>query len=126
MSVNPKSVVLAFLKEVRSGKNPTSASKYLAAEVIANQVISEASQSIVRTPAEYAEHVFEMKAEHGDFKFEIDELLADGDKVFVRWTQTGKRIRECASCVYRVEAGLIVEYWIQIDRLGMQIQQDRL
>lgn len=98
----------------------------MAPEVIANQVISEDSQVIIRTPDQYAEHVLEMKAEYGDFEFVIDELLADGDKVFARWTQTGKGIRECASCVYRIQSGYIVEYWIQIDRLGIQIQKDRL
>ena len=126
MRVEPKNLVLAFLEEVRSGKNPESASKYMASEVIANQVTSEDFERVIRTPAQYAEHVLDMKAEHGDFTFEIDEVIAEGDKVFVRWTQSGKQIRECASCVYRVDAGVIAEYWIQIDRLGIQIQKDRL
>lgn len=126
MTVSPKQIVLAFLEEVRSGKNPERASKYMAPVVIAHQVISEDRQTINRTPAQYTEHVLEMKSEFGDFTFEIDELLADGDKVFARWTQTGNRIRQCTSCVYRIESGLIAEYWIQIDRLGLQIQKDRL
>ena len=126
MSVTPKQLVLAFLEEVRSGKKPQSASKYMAPEVVANQVISESSQRVIRTPDQYSEHVLEMMAEHGDFKFEIDELLADGDKVFARWTQTGRKITEVTSCVYRIEAGVIAEYWIQIDRLGIQMQKDRL
>jgi predicted ester cyclase len=126
MSGTPRQIVLTFLEVVRSGKDPWSAGKYMAPEVIANQVISEDSQVIIRTPDQYAEHVLEMKAEYGDFEFVIDELLADGDKVFARWTQTGNGIRECASCVYRIQSGHIVEYWIQIDRLGIQIQKDRL
>lgn len=125
MSYSPKQIVLTFLEVVRSGKDPWSASKYMAPEVIANQVISEDTQKIIRTPDQYAEHVLEMKAEYGDFEFRIDELLAEGDKVFARWTQTGNGIRECTSCVYRVQSGYIVEYWIQIDRLGIQIQKNR-
>lgn len=125
MTLTPKHVVLEFLNEVRSGKNPLSANKYMAAEVTANQVVSEDTHVIVRTPAQYAEHVLEMKAEYGAFTFEIDEVIAEGDKVFARWTQIGNGIRECASCVYRIESGLIAEYWIQIDRLGLQIQKNR-
>lgn len=29
---------------------------------------------------------------------------------------------QVTSCVYRVEHGLIVEYWIQIDRAGLAAQ----
>ncbi|MFJ9950514.1 ester cyclase [Kitasatospora sp. NPDC091207] len=56
----------------------------------------------------------------------------DGDRVHARWTQhghhlapingrppTGRPLTEKASAVYRVEAGRIVEYWIQIDRQGL-------
>lgn len=125
MSGAPKQIVLSFLEEVRSGKDPWSASKYMAPEVIANQVISEDTQRIIRTPAEYAEHVIEMKAEYGDFEFVIDELIAEGDKVFARWTQSGNGIRQCTSCVYRIDSGVIAEYWIQIDRLGLEMQKNR-
>lgn len=94
--------------------------------VIANQLVSEEELQIMRTPADYATHVQEMLDEYGQFDFEIDELLADGDKVYARWTQLGKGIRQVTSAVYRVEAGLIVEYWIQIDRMGLEIQTKRM
>jgi len=35
---------------------------------------------------------------------------------------TRKALTEYASAVYRVENGRIAEYWIQIDRLGLQRQ----
>jgi predicted ester cyclase len=124
MSRNAKQLVKAFLEEVRSGVNPQAASKYLAPMVRANQVVSEANEVVVRTPEEYAQHVFEMKAEYGDFEFSIDELISDGDKVYARWTQLGKGIRQVTSCVYRIENNLIAEYWIQIDRLGLQFQKN--
>lgn len=116
-------LVRDFLLEVRSGKNPDAASKYMAPVVKANQVVSEESLQISRTPAQYAEHVREMLAEYGNFEFEIEELICEDEKVYARWNQFGKGIRAVTSCVYRIEAGLIVEYWIQIDRLGIELQK---
>lgn len=120
-----KNIIQSFLLEVRSGKNPDATADYMADSVRAHQVASEAPVTVVRTPAEYAEHVREMKAEYGDFEFEIEELIAEGDRVYARWNQLGNGIRQFTSCVYRLENGLIVEYWIQIDRLGLEIQKGR-
>ena len=120
---DPKDVVEQFLLEVRSGSKPELAMKFMADSVTAHQVISEESLSIQRTPEEYAEHVMEMKTEYGDFTFAIDELIQEGSKVYARWTQHGNGITQVTSCVYRVDQGKIVEYWIQIDRLGLEIQR---
>lgn len=122
MALNSKALVEEFLNVVRSGKHPEFADRYMAAKVVANQLVSETVQVIEGSPADYTEHVLDMKAEYGDFDFHIDELLAEGDKVYARWTQMGRGVRQVTSCVYRVEKGLIVEYWIQIDRLGLQLQ----
>ncbi|MDE2592478.1 MAG: ester cyclase [Actinomycetales bacterium] len=123
MTSNPKELVRQFLTEVRSGKNPGAAGTFMAPTVRANQVVSETTQLIERTPQEYAEHVREMLAEYGNFQFEIDELISENEKVYARWTQIGNGVRQVTSCVYRVEQNKIVEYWIQIDRLGLQLQQ---
>ena len=98
----------------------------MADEVIANQVVSEERLTIARTPDEYAEHVEEMVLEYGAFDFQIDELISEGNKVYARWTQVGNGITQVTSCVYRIENDKICEYWIQIDRLGLQIQRDHL
>lgn len=123
MSDTNKQLVARFLKEVRSGLNPHAASEYMATLVRANQVVSEANEVVFRSPDEYCQHVLEMKAEYGDFDFTVDELIAEADKVFARWTQVGNGIRQVTSCVYRIEDERIAEYWIQIDRLGLQMQQ---
>ena len=67
--------------------------------------------------------------------FDITELNGQDDKVYVRWKQTGthigevdgykptgKELVEFASCVYRVQNHKIVEYWVQGDRLGFELQ----
>jgi len=135
---NAKTVVAAFLDQVRSGRDPEAAHRYMAPKVLAHQVVSEEAVTVDRTPAQYAEHVREMLAAWGPFTFTVDELIAEDGKAYARWTQvgahlgevdgfapTGGPVTEVASAVYRVEAGLIVEYWIQIDRFGIEAQLRR-
>ncbi|MFV0287682.1 MAG: ester cyclase [Demequina sp.] len=130
-----KDLVRRFLLEVRSGDHPERAAEYMAATVLAHQVVSEAPLTVERSPANYTDHVGEMLDAYGRFSFSLDELLADGDRVYARWTQvgtdqdtsegrepTGRPVTEIASAVYRVEGGKIVEYWIQIDRAGLAAQ----
>ena len=99
---------------------------------------AEEPTTIKRTPQDYSEHVKDFLLMYGHFTFEITELLSEGDKVYVRWIQvgthlteidgyaaTGKPLTEIASAVYRLENNKIVEYWIQIDRLGFEKQLQR-
>ncbi|MEO8001821.1 MAG: ester cyclase [Arenimonas sp.] len=132
---SPKEVVQNFLNQVRSGNSPEKASLYLAPKVLAHQLSSENETTVSRNPEDYAAHVKDFRRIYGDFNFEVTELLADGDRVYARWKQTGCHIApsddvapsglpviEIASAVYRVSDGKIVEYWIQIDRKGAEIQ----
>lgn len=131
-------IVRTFFEEVRSGRNPNYASSVMAEQVLAHQVISEDEVTVTRTPSDYADHVREMIEAYGEFSLEIQELLTQGDKVYVRWRQTGTHVGdvdgytpthlpviEIASAVYRVENERIAEYWIQIDRLGIEKQLER-
>lgn len=131
-------VVRTFIEEVRSGRNLHLASELMAEQVMAHQMISEEEMTVQRTPANYADHVQEMKDAYGDFTLEVQEFISQGEKVYVRWKQYGthigevdgyaptqKPVIEVASAVYRVEQEKIVEYWIQIDRLGLEKQLER-
>jgi predicted ester cyclase len=130
-----KTIVRSFLEEVRSGKDPDKASLYMAETVFAHQMNAEKETLVKRSPQEYASHVREFLALYGNYTFQITELIAEGDKVYARWKQTGTHLTtingyaasnqslvEIASAVYRVENGKIAEYWIQIDRLGLNNQ----
>ena len=132
---SPKDLVAAFFENVRSGKNLDSVGDYLAPNVVAHQICSEDPMPIERTAADYAGHLREMMEACDGFSMTVDQLLADGNLVYARWTQRGTYdipddddvavptpITEFASAVYRVDAGKIVEYWIQVDRLGTQRQ----
>lgn len=128
-------IVKDFLLTVRSGKNPDKAKEFMAGKVLAHQLNAEHAQTVERTPENYAAHVREFLQLYGQFEFEITELIAQDNKVYARWKQTGKHLAqingypatglpliEIASAVYRLENGKIVEYWIQIDRAGFEKQ----
>lgn len=128
-------IVRGFLQVVRSGRAPERAAEFMADTVIANQMNAENLEAIKRTPQNYASHIKEFLNTYGTYQFEITELIASNDKVYVRWKQTGKHVEaidgfkptglpltEIGSGVYRVANGKIAEYWIQLDRKGLELQ----
>jgi len=136
--MTPEQIVKKFFEEVRSGDNPDYAIELMADQVLAHQVISEEETTVLRTPTDYADHVKEMVEAYGDFSLEIQEFMVQGNKVYVRWKQVGTHVGEVdgfqptslpvieiASAVYRIEEEKIVEYWIQIDRAGIEKQLSR-
>ncbi len=132
----PRQTVTRFFERVRSGKAPEEASLFLAPRVAAHQVVSAFGPlTLVRTPDEYAAHVRDMIHQYGLFTLTIEDVLADGNKVFVRWRQeghhrgplfgeppTGAPLVQRGSAVYRVEEERIEEYWIQVEVSGLETQ----
>lgn len=70
-----------------------------------------------------------------DNKHTIEDLLADGDKVVIRWSATakqtgelvgipatGKQFKVTAINIYRFVGGKVVEGWNEYDSLGMMQQ----
>jgi predicted ester cyclase len=138
VSHSPKDLVLEFIELVRSGKAPERSADFLASTVIAHQMTSEGETAVVRSPADYTEHVHDFVRMYGHFSLTVTESIAEGDRVYVRWRQEGKHLAEIdgfaatglplveiSSAVYRVDHCKIVEYWIQIDRTGSQAQLQR-
>jgi predicted ester cyclase len=136
--MTPEQIVRNFFDKVRSGHNPDYSINLMAEKVLAHQIISEEESTVIRTPEDYAEHVREMIEAYGNFSLEIQEFLVQGNKVYVRWKQVGTHVGEVdgyqptglpviqmASAVYRIEDEKISEYWIQIDRSGIQKQLER-
>jgi len=137
-TTSSEKTVREFLETVRSGKSPERASEFMANSVKAHQLNAENPETVNRTPENYTQHVKEFIQAYGHYQFEITELIASDDRVYARWKQTGNQIgnvdefkasglpvTEIGSAVYRVSNGKIVEYWIQIDRKGTEIQQQK-
>jgi steroid delta-isomerase-like uncharacterized protein len=66
-----------------------------------------------------------------DIHYTIDDMLAEGDRVAIRWTwegthdgqfrvfaRSGKRHRNSGIAIYEVRDGKIVKTWLETDRLG--------
>jgi hypothetical protein len=87
-----------------------------------------------RTPANYTEHVNEFKRLFGNYQFEIADLWPQRQSVCEmetnrktdsrnRWLErTQFPLIEYTSAVYRIENNKIVEYWIEMDLLGFDLQ----
>jgi steroid delta-isomerase-like uncharacterized protein len=67
-----------------------------------------------------------------DLHFTVEDTIADGSRVVVRWTSkgthrgsfagvapTGREVFNAGIGIYRVENEKIVETWSQVDRLGV-------
>lgn len=67
--------------------------------------------------------------------FEIEDIIAQGDRVVVRWTMRGthsgiwagaapthKPIQQAAIVIYQLKDGKIAAYWPMVDRLGLAMQ----
>ena len=68
-------------------------------------------------------------------RFTIEDVVAEGDRVVVRWTNSGTHIGEFAGIpatgkrftisgidIYRLAAGLLCEHWHVIDQLSLMGQ----
>ena len=69
-----------------------------------------------------------------DFRFEVQDIVADGDQVAVHWAgkgtfagpnafqgiePTGRRVEFGAIRIYRLRDGLVVETWAHQDSMGL-------
>lgn len=65
-------------------------------------------------------------------RFTIEDIVAEGDRVVVRWTNVGTHVGEFAGVpptgrtftisgidIYRLTDGLLCEHWDQVDELGL-------
>lgn len=70
-----------------------------------------------------------------DLRHTINDLVAEGDRVAVRWTMeathrgpfagipaTGKRVTLRAISIYRFQDGRVAQLWAQVDRFGLMQQ----
>lgn len=135
---SPEMVVRGFVEQVRSGKRPDLAKDYLAPVVLAHQVISGEKHTIKRTPDSYTEHIHEFLECYGQYDLVIEELIAQDNRVYVRWRQkgqhrapilnfppTGLPLTSVGSAVYHVNGGKITEYWIQQENEGLNAQLEQ-
>ena len=96
--------------------------------------LAEGGADDVHGPAEFRRFVQAMLVEFGDFRVEIEDVVADGEKVAARWTATaryqgtqfgpgrGQPVRMTGMSFGRVVNGRLVEGWQNWDIMGMARQ----
>ena len=104
-------------------------------ELIAPDVVLVNPPSTLRSLAEDKTSMAGFRAAFPDLHFTMEDLIAGGDKVVVRWTLRGtqrgefhghpandKAIAITGTSTFRLEAGRIREIWVNMDRLGLMQQ----
>jgi predicted ester cyclase len=84
-----------------------------------------------RGPSGFAGNVDELRAGFPDIRFTVHDLVAEDDRVAVRWTweathagtfrgwaPTGRRVTNSGNAIYQLAGGKIVRVWLETDRLG--------
>jgi predicted ester cyclase len=88
-----------------------------------------------RGPAGFQEGVESLRAGFPDIHFRIEELIAEGDRVVVRWTWSGRHtgsfrgfspsnqeVNNSGIAIYQLRESKLVRGWLETDRLGAMQQ----
>lgn len=83
-------------------------------------------------PGAFRDYYSAIRSAIPDARYEVDDLIAEGDRVVVRWRMlgthkgafgdipaSGKSIVLKGIAIYRVEAGLLMERWVVSDLHGV-------
>ncbi|MDQ6910885.1 MAG: ester cyclase [Actinomycetota bacterium] len=130
MSDENKSLVRRFFEEVINAENVDRADEFVTADYAEHQQLpgGEGRQGIRVAKA----FLSMMRRAFPDYRFDIEDLVAEGDKVVARVTvsgthrgemmglaPTGRRVRTSGIEVFRLAGGKLAEHWATFDALGM-------
>jgi steroid delta-isomerase-like uncharacterized protein len=105
----------------------------LADEVLSPRFTSHDWPNDGRTgPQAFRDYYAAIRSAVPDARYEVDDLIAEGDKVVVRWTllgthegafggiaATGRPIALKGIAIYRVDDGKLMERWVVSDLHGL-------
>lgn len=85
-------------------------------------------------PAAFAAPISALHAAFPDIQYTTEDIVADGDRVAVRWTwrgtftsafrsyaPTGKPMTNTGMAIFQIAGGKVVHSWLETDRLGFLI-----
>jgi steroid delta-isomerase-like uncharacterized protein len=100
-------------------------------QVVAANVVGHVNATTLHGKEVLKTRVGALAAAYPDRRFTIEDLVADRDRVVVRWTfegtntgplygnpATGRRVSVTGMNLFRVAAGRITELWVSADDLG--------
>ena len=127
ISVENKALVRRFYREVYVDWNMA-----LADEVVSPRFTSHDWPEGATGPRAFRDYYAAIRAAVPDARYEVDDLIADGDRVAVRWrllgthegdfggiAPTGRAITLRGIAIYRLDAGQLIERWVVSDLHGL-------
>jgi steroid delta-isomerase-like uncharacterized protein len=128
MAAANKELVLRFYKEVYGDWNMT-----LVDAVVSPQFVSHDWPKGGPTgPQAFRDYYSALRSAVPDARYVVDDVIAEGDRVVVRWRMlgtherafgdippTGRAITLKGVAVYRLEGGQLVERWVVSDVYGL-------
>jgi steroid delta-isomerase-like uncharacterized protein len=100
----------------------------LADQLIADDYVSPLGE---RGPAAFRRTISGLRAGFPDIHFTVEDLVAEGDRVAVRWTWRGthkgpfggfppsdRPMTSSGQAVYQMKDGKVTRIWLETDRLG--------
>jgi len=126
-----KAIVRRFYEELSKG-DMAAADALIATSVVDHD---ENLETAVRGPKSFKQMATSLRSSFPDICFTIEDEVAEGDKVDVRWTMrgtqegefmgvpgSGKQVTGAGMHFLRLAGGKIVEIWVNRDELGMMRQ----
>ena len=107
----------------------------VADSVIATNLVLRNPPAVLHSLAEHKESVTRFHAAFPDLHFTVEDTMAQGDRVMVRWSvrathlaeyqgrpPTRKQMNITGVSLFRISEGKIQEIWVNMDRRGMMEQ----
>ena len=127
-----KAVVTRFYEELWNNRDLNLADEIIAPDCVTHQLHSGAiSVGVPRGPEAVKHHVREWLASFPDLRFEVDQMVAEEDRVVSQsvmygthkgtWLGIAATNREVSirmMVIQRIENGKIVEDWVLVEALG--------
>jgi steroid delta-isomerase-like uncharacterized protein len=128
MSAENKAIVQRYYAEGLTQGNVAAVENLIADDMVAHAPGFPA----IEGRAAFLNSIRTFREAFTDFHGVIEDMVAEGDRVLVRWTESGRHVREYAGSaptgksmtwtgmsLYRLAQGQIVEMWASMDTLGL-------
>lgn len=124
-----------LLEETFNGGNLALADEFIAPDAINHDPATPAELRALRGPEQYKRTVSMYRSAFPDVKMTVDDVIAEGDKVVLRWHAEGTHRGELAGLaptggpvsvtgisIDWWQDGKVVEAWVEWDNLGLARQ----
>jgi steroid delta-isomerase-like uncharacterized protein len=132
-TANPRSMAVETVEASREEANKAFIRRYL--EAISGQPKTEAMLREFIANEVLIEHVKVFEAAFPRYELDIEDMMAEGDKVVIRALlrgvhsgelfgvpATGNRVEVPGILIYRIENGKVAEFWLQADVMSLMQQ----